>query len=285
MTAFKTLFFYLGYLYRKSVSNIFEIKGPHPAAYWLHAAYVVSKLLPNYAWQKYATFEELITVEAHYNIRKNTFDAICASPDYERPDLELTKRLLAERRACGKSVLYIDIGANIGCYCIRVANAFREWDKLSVMAYEPFPESFALLKKNIEGNGLAGKIDAVNVALSDHAGTASLYLNATDPGSNSLRANNHTLVPPVLVNITRLDDMKEVWEKRRNADCVFLKLDCEGTEVSALRGAEGVLSSCSNALIMVEELVDTRVRQYLALNQWECFARRTPYNSFWRKRG
>lgn len=179
MTAFKTLFFYLGYLYRKSVSNIFEIKGPHPAAYWLHVAYMASKFLPNYAWQKYATFEELITVEA-----------------------------------CGNSVLYIDIGANIGCYCIRVANAFREWDKLSVMAYEPFPESFALLKKNIEGNGLAGKIDAVNVALSDHAGTAALYLNATDPGSNSLRANNHTPVPPVLVNLTRLDDMEEVWERR-----------------------------------------------------------------------
>jgi FkbM family methyltransferase len=285
MIMWKTIFFYTCYVYRKCVCNIFEIKNPQPRAYLLHAAYLLSKFLPSYAWQKHATFEELHTVEAKYVIRRNTFDAICASPDYERPDIELTKRLIAEKAEQGKSVLYIDIGANIGCYCIRVANAFRGWDKLSVIAFEPFPESFDLLKKNISVNDFAENIDAVCAALSEAPGTAPLYISNQDPGSNSLHVHNHTTSAPVLVNLKRLDDIELVWKKRRTADCVFLKLDCEGAEVSVLKGGEAFLSSIPDVLIMVEDFVDSGVCHYLTRNQWECFAKQTPYNSFWRKRG
>lgn len=283
LLTWKKAFFYLCYVYHKCVTNLFEIKRPQPAACRLHLAYLLSKFLPGYAWQSHATFDELLTVEAKYFIRKNTFDALCASPDYERPDIELTKRLLAERAEGGKSALYIDIGANIGCYCVRVANAFRGWDKLSIIACEPFPESFQLLTKNIGANGLVEKIDAVCVALGEFPGHAPLYPCSHDPGSNSLRANDYTTSSPVFVSLARLDDIELAWEKRRNADCVFLKLDCEGAEVSALRGAEGFLSSIPDALIMVEDFIDSAVISYLMQNQWECFAKRTPYNSFWRK--
>jgi len=277
------LLFYLGYLYRKVVTNAIEIKSPKLAAYRLHFAYVLSKFFPRYRWQKHANFNEIRTVEAKYFIRPNTFDAICASPDYERPDIELTKALIRERRDHGKSVLFIDVGANLGCYCLRIASAFRDWDGLSVIACEPFPESCGLLVKNIQANGFSSKIDVLSVALGDAPGEAALYLNDEDPGSNTLCPSEHASSAAVSVAVTRLDDLGVAWKKRTAADCVFLKLDCEGAEVSILRGAEHFLSATPEVTIMVEDCLDSRVGQYLTENRWGRFAKRTPYNSFWRK--
>ena len=277
------MLFYLNYFYRKLFTNIFEIVQPRWAAYLLHMAYIASKFFKQLQWQNLADFNEIVTTEAHYFIRPKTFDAICASPDYERPDVDLTKQLLAAELAQGETVLYLDIGANIGCYSIRVANAFRNTEGLSILAYEPYQESYDLLQRNIHVNDLSGKICARNTALGETPGTSPLCINDIDAGSNSLSPRGPTSGKIFHVSVSRLDDDEIAWKARKNATAVFLKLDCEGMEVPALRGGKRFLAEIPNATLMVEDCVDSRVQQFLANQHWELFAKLTPYNSFWRR--
>lgn len=86
---------------------------------------------------------------------------------------------LSERRD-----LVIDVGAHVGMICIAMLRHghFRE-----ALAFEPFPESFALLERNIGQNGLAGKIRPYRCALSDTAGELSLELSESNFGDHRLR--------------------------------------------------------------------------------------------------
>ena len=277
------MFFYINYCYRKFVTNAFEIVRPRWAAYRLHLAYVASKFWKSFSWQTFATFDAITTTEAHYFIRPKTFDAICASPDYERPDIELTKQLISTQLKQGNTVLYIDIGANIGCYGIRLANAFRNTTALSILAYEPYPESYELLQKNILANQVSGQIKAINRALGDVAGTARLWINKVDAGSNSLRPQSAVSDDASHVTVSRLDDDEMAWTARRQATAVFLKLDCEGMEIPVLQGGQRFLSDAPHTMLMVEDCVDSRVKTFLSERRWERFAKLTPYNSFWQK--
>ena len=279
------MLFYIGYFYRKFVTNAFEIVRPRWAAYRLHLAYVASKFWKSFPWRTFATFDEMTTTEAHYFIRPKTFDAICASPDYERPDVELTKQLISTQLKRGNTVLYMDIGANIGCYGIRLANAFRNTSGLSILAYEPYPESYELLQKNILVNKLSGQITAINLALGDVPGNAQLWVNEIDAGSNSLRPKSAAASDATApVTVSRLDDDETAWAARREATVLFLKLDCEGTEIPVLQGGQRFLSHSAHGMLMVEDCVDRQVETFLAEHQWERLAKLTPYNSFWRKR-
>jgi tRNA A58 N-methylase Trm61 len=75
----------------------------------------------------------------------------------------------------------VDIGAHIGTLAIPLARLAGK-----VIAFEPTPTTFALLKKNIEANNLA--IDARNKGLGEISGAASLVFERSEnAGANALR--------------------------------------------------------------------------------------------------
>lgn len=60
-----------------------------------------------------------------------------------------------------------DVGANMGMFSLFVAHALQDFE---IYAFEPIPETFELLRRNVEP--WADKIKAFNIGLSDHSGTA-----------------------------------------------------------------------------------------------------------------
>ncbi|CAN5238837.1 hypothetical protein BH24PSE2_BH24PSE2_13670 [soil metagenome] len=136
-----------------------------------------------------------------------------------------------------------DIGANIGWYSLvfdRLAP-----DGADIYAFEPEPENFALLEANIARNE-ATHVHAVCKGVSDRAETRALYLC---PRGNRGR---HSLLPineggTVDVPVVSLD---EFWAERDLGDRVvrLLKIDIEGHEYSAFRGAGAVLGRCRSIL-------------------------------------
>jgi hypothetical protein len=50
-------------------------------------------------------------------------DVACVSPAFERPDLNLLLALLEEPLKAERSVLLLDIGADLGTYSVAVASA------------------------------------------------------------------------------------------------------------------------------------------------------------------
>jgi FkbM family methyltransferase len=134
----------------------------------------------------------------------------------------------------------LDVGANLGYMTSLLACAVGSAGR--VIAYEPNPLVFQRLTSNAEGWGSApvGTIVLRNVALSDHAGTASLMI----PQGGSEYAALGTRPPEragdgpytiVEVETVTLDAELE------HQSVGVLKLDVEDHEPAALAGARGLL--------------------------------------------
>jgi hypothetical protein len=67
-----------------------------------------------------------------------------------------------------------DVGANIGLYSIFLARAHRD---LTIFAFEPIPQTFAILEKNIESLTKGSRIKLFNIGLSKEPGSARFELD------------------------------------------------------------------------------------------------------------
>jgi FkbM family methyltransferase len=118
----------------------------------------------------------------------------------------------------------IDIGANIGVFAVYAA---VESGAARVLSYEPFPDSFALLKRNAEQNHLSA-IEPRPLGVAGRRGTRRLYVGACH-GWNKLYSQED--LPAVEIQCVTLAD---VFEQERVTRCHFLKVDCEGAEYEIL---------------------------------------------------
>lgn len=71
-----------------------------------------------------------------------------------------------------------DIGANIGLYTLYAALETR----VKVLAFEPSAASFATLVRNVELNGMDGRVQPYCLAFSDRTGLDALHMANTESG-------------------------------------------------------------------------------------------------------
>lgn len=85
------------------------------------------------------------------------------------------------------NVSIFDVGANIGMICIPLVmeGLFRR-----ALAFEPDPNNFRLLSKNIAQNGLGERIVPLQYALSSHAGEVDLELSPDNYGDHRIRLSS-----------------------------------------------------------------------------------------------
>jgi len=161
---------------------------------------------------------------------------LIANGIYEADEVELCRWLVRP----GDCVL--DIGANIGFYTVWLAGLTGPRGK--VIAFEPDLDNAALLERNIALNA-CGNVRIVPMALSDDAGSATLY-------RCEFNAGMHRLYPSVCcagdgesVGIARGDDLA-----LGRVD--FIKIDIEGFEPRAIAGLAGTIRS-NPQLAMIAE--------------------------------
>jgi FkbM family methyltransferase len=116
----------------------------------------------------------------------------------------------------------------------------------SVLAFEPDPLNYQMLQANLRLNA-AARCEALRLALSDRAGTQTLYqYRQTNRGRHSMlpiNAGGRIDVPTA-----RLDDVlaERGWTSRRLR---FMKIDIEGYELVCLRGATQTLARCEQLML------------------------------------
>jgi FkbM family methyltransferase len=127
----------------------------------------------------------------------------------------------------GPADVVIDVGANIGTVAVSAARAARDgW----VYAFEPEPDNFALLQRNLARNRCRN-VTAVRAAVLDAPGRVTLRTNPHNSGGHSVRWQCDG--PAVTVTAVAL---RQVFDDHRIERCDYLKLDCEGAEYDILRG-------------------------------------------------
>jgi len=155
---------------------------------------------------------------------------------------------------CSAGMVAIDVGANIGLWSISLAQKVRPFGK--VYAFEPSTDMVTLLRKNLILNGCNNLVDVCPVALGNHQSSAFLLTpqnggdadrflklcSDSDEDSNERRINE--TVPVVTLDHWLTD--KGIREIQ------FAKIDCEGSELFVLQGANETLHRTRSALLICE---------------------------------
>ena len=138
---------------------------------------------------------------------------------------------------------FLDIGANIGFYSVL---AHRIAPNAEILSFEPAPSIQTAARRFLAANGVPDTI--CPVALSDHNGTAKLYLPAEDHDFGESSANTlvsdswqaHQKHNEIQVEVARLDSF---LGDRALTRPVIVKIDVEDHEAAVLRGASNVIGA------------------------------------------
>ena len=153
--------------------------------------------------------------------------------------------------SCTSQPIIFDVGAYIG----EVARTYREiFSRAQLYCFEPFPDSF----RELEKFSADPMVKLYPVAISDQVGKITLNVN-TDLSCNSIfpRPRNKPAYYPaqaqnvahIEVNTTTIDSFCH-QENIERID--ILKLDVEGAELKALKGAHHILSQQAVYLLYTE---------------------------------
>lgn len=156
--------------------------------------------------------------------------------DSFEPETSRTLRFFFSRVAT-----FVDVGANYGFYSLLAAH----WNpNIQVLAFEPVPQIFDRLQRNIELNGLGGRVNGYCVALSDRSGPAKLYFPASESRDYESTA---TLAqgswqqrqgwPVIDLQALTFAD----FERQHPLKLGVVKIDVEDHEASVLRGMQAAI--------------------------------------------
>ncbi len=146
-----------------------------------------------------------------------------------------------------------DIGANIGVYALYAALR----TDITVLAFEPSAQTFAVLVKNIEINGLGERVHAYCVALDKSTRPGTFHLSHTAPG-HAMHAFGapetvHGVFQPEFSHSMlafSVDDFYRIFKVRKPD---HIKLDVDGNEADILKGSKETLKGVRSVLV---EMVD-----------------------------
>jgi FkbM family methyltransferase len=153
------------------------------------------------------------------------------------------------RRTIKPGDIVLDVGAFLGVYAILAAR--RAGLGGSVVAFEPTPSSAAIARRHFAYNGLSDRIMLVQAAVSDRTGRAVLHEYA-EPYVNSLAAAADTAAPPSHreVATVTIDDVC----RSRGIVPSLIRMDVQGAEIHALRGARETIRAAGGRLMIVAEM-------------------------------
>jgi FkbM family methyltransferase len=141
----------------------------------------------------------------------------------------------------------LDVGANLGLYTLFAARRVSTTGR--VVAIEPSRREMDLLRRNVEQNVLSN-VSLQSLALSDQSAEVELLVAAAShAGHNTLGAfgYNTRLEHREKVTACRLDDLVESAKLER---LDIIKMDIEGAELAAVRGASAALARYRPTLLM-----------------------------------
>lgn len=155
-------------------------------------------------------------------------------------------------RFSSRQILFLDCGANFGYWSVRNASRARQ-----VVAVEASSETYAWLDRNRRANGES--FLALHRAVNDGIAPTVRFEVGTSHAGRSIAESN--LAATEEVATTTIDALTEDYAVP--GDIIFVKLDVEGAEISAFRGAARTLAG--NSIFLYE---DHRKDRSSAITAW-----------------
>lgn len=140
---------------------------------------------------------------------------------------------------------FIDVGANIGYYSLIASKQVGTEGR--VIAFEPEPQNYALLKNNIELNQL-DNVTAVNCGLGHEPGKLELFISQENKGDH--RCFDADKNRDAIEIEIRTGD--RVFSEN-TSDLHFIKMDTQGFEANIIKGFRDTISKNAHHLSMIVE--------------------------------
>lgn len=150
-----------------------------------------------------------------------------------------------------KVEIIFDIGANRGDTISKYLDLFPN---AIIHAFEPFPETFKILRKRFDGNK---RVIFNEIGISNHCEISEMYVNKNVDTNSHYRPiktglssdKNATNISKIKIKNTTID---EYCSKNNISKINILKMDIQGGELNALIGGKELLS-CQNAELIFTE--------------------------------
>lgn len=146
--------------------------------------------------------------------------------------------------------VFIDIGANIGVYSLLAAKRFGH---LNIYSYEPHPEAFKRLAKNIINNNFENRIVATNKALSNVQGTMFIE-GPKNLGINQSGGATLSSIGSNKISVKTGDSELQLFNEK-----IAIKIDVEGHEYNVIEGLKNIL--ISNSIFIQIEIFDRHLEK------------------------
>jgi FkbM family methyltransferase len=158
----------------------------------------------------------------------------------------------------------IDVGGNLGYYCLLMANLVGSMGH--VVTFEPVAENLAVLQENISLNNL-NNVQLVNSALGAKPGTISLIRDEAGGISSTPSVRGYAVAgsrTTVEVPVNTLDAFLATKDCRPS----IIKIDVEGAELDVLRGATDTLRTARPTVLVEvhgwDETSSAEVREFFS---------------------
>lgn len=172
----------------------------------------------------------------------------------DKQDLIISEKLLCSKvwedhetklyiKSLQKGQILLDIGAHIGYYTLLGSEIVGKKGK--VYAFEPDPKNFQILQRNVKENKCTNVV-LINKAVCDRGGKIKLYLNKENTGDHRTY-NSKGGRKSIEIDSISLD---EYFSANQKVD--FIKIDIQGGEFKALKGASKILKGNKNLKIFSE---------------------------------
>lgn len=170
------------------------------------------------------------------------------------------------RRYLEKGGVIVDVGAHTGLYTLLLAPAFSR-----AVLFEPDPETFHLLRRNLSINAL-DCATAILAAASDKSGEGQLKVTGKYSGTTRLTTLNersdNTNDHKIPVQLLKIDQVLAQLDIQR---INFIKIDTEGHELYVLKGAAQILKQSRGALVLYENSSFESVCDFFEELGWKVF--------------
>ncbi len=185
---------------------------------------------------------EITDKEVTMTVRSTGIKMLCPGDDYriapieilnfgyyEQEEMEMILKLTKE-----DSTVF-DIGANIGWYTLNISKLIKG---VRVFAFEPIPQTFACLKKNLKLNAVdSAKI--YNFGFSDKEEKLGFYYYPEGSGNaSSINLTHSKSAEKIFCLVRKIDE----FVKGKKIKIDLIKCDVEGAELFVFRGAVKTIS-------------------------------------------
>lgn len=226
-----------------------KIKRLFRKAYWLFSVYI---------WPQHDSMVLTRNGRLMFNSKDKTTGRILhVWRNHEFIEMKETVELLVKEKIIEKPQegIVVDVGGYIGMS----STGFLLNDMFSKsLAFEPSPENFRLLEKNVALNGLEEKISAYNIALSDEAGTLEFELSTKNYGDNRVRkvssqgSYGEEERSVIDIKADTFDNFLKENPSIEQERIKFIWMDIQGHEANFIKGASKFLSEHKNIPVAME---------------------------------